>query len=481
MHIAVRGWQYGLVVLVVALVFVSGQGRSEYVFLKDGKIIEGAILNENARSVTLRTKEQKRETYSRDTIMRILYTRLYMGKVYVQKTDGRGVACYMVDEDQETYTFREDIASPREFTLRRDQVLFIARRNPSGLEGTAGTDRIHLKWLPPYNQVREYHVYLKGPNDAEYRKGGATGSKSYTVTGLSSNTEFRLYVTAVAREGDESLPSNEITLATKNIRPNPPGELTVEKGAPGTDGKITATLRWQAAADPDGRITGYTVYRHTEQGKKQVAKVTSREYTVRGIAPAVRTRFEVASTDDRGDESEEASDITVGTSGTGFFTGISANYIIPLGKFSDRLKPGYGGTVTIGYAGLFFNGFDVGVTAGCWYFEGNYRDLESSMIMPALATVRWRIELIEGFSIAPMAQGGYGYHRLTSKKRNSSTFALDTVTDTSFEPMALGGLDLVWQPWEPVMLHAGASYGAVFEEDGALPLVEIHLGAAFVW
>ena len=481
MRIITKKWRFILASLVVALLFVSGQGRSEYVFLKDGAIIQGTITAESAAKITLRKKDNTREVIARDNIMRILYTQLYMGKVYVQKTDGKGVACYMVDEDQETYTFRSEINSPKEFTLRRDQVLFVARRNPSGLEGKAETERIRLEWLPPYNQVSEYNIYLKGPKDSEYRKVGSTGSKSYTVRDLPSNTAFHVHVTATAREGDESLPSNEITLTTKNIRPNPPGDITVEKGAPGTDGKITATLRWPAATDPDGRIAGYTVYRQTEQGKKQEAKVTATEYTARGFAPTERNRFEVTSTDERGDESERASYISIGTSGEGLFTGISANCIIPLGKFSDRLKPGYGGTVTVGYAGLFFNGFDLGFTAGGWYFEGNYRDLESSLIVPALATARWRIEILEGFSVAPVVQGGYGYHRLTSKKRNSSTYALDTVTDTSFEPMALGGLDLFIQPWESVMLHAGASYGAVFESDGAMPLVEIHLGAGFVW
>ncbi len=481
MRILGKKWGYGLAAFLAALVFVSGQGRSEYVFLKDGAIIQGAIVAENTAKITLQKKDNKREVIPRDRIMRILYTQLYMGKVYVQKTDGKGVACYMVDEDQETYTFRNEINSPKEFTLRREQVLFVARRNPSGLEGKADTDRIRLTWLPPYNQVSEYNIYLKGPKESGYRKVGSTGSKSYTVRDMPSNTAFHIHVTAKAREGDESLPSNEITLTTKNIRPNPPGEITVEKGAPGADGLFQATLRWPAANDPDGRITGYTVYRMTDQGKKQEAKVTATEYTARGLMRTGRSRFEVTSTDDRGDESEDASAITVSTTVAGFFADLSANYIIPLGKFSDRLKPGYGGTVTIGYAGFLFNGFDMGITAGCWYFEGNYRDIESSLVVPMLAMLRWRIDIVEGFSIAPVAQGGYGYHRLTSKKRNASTFALDTVTDSSFEPMALGGLDLIWQPWKTVWLHAGASYGAVFEKDGAMPLTVVHLGAGLVW
>ncbi len=272
------------VILLLVCAFGSRQSlRGEYVFLKDGAILQGTIVAENAAKITLQKKDNKREVIARETIMRILYTELYMGKVFVQKTDGKGVACYMVDEDRETYTFREEINSPKEFTFRRDQVLFVARRNPSGLEGKAETDRIRLTWLPPYNQVSEYRIYLKGPKDAEYRKAGETGSKGYTVRELPSNTPFHVYVTAIAREGDESLPSNEIVLTTKNIRPNPPGEVNAIKSAPGSDGAYSATLRWQAATDPDGSVKGYRVFRRREGEYVRIAEPNTTSYTVSGL------------------------------------------------------------------------------------------------------------------------------------------------------------------------------------------------------
>lgn len=93
---------------VCVLCAVSGTGSlfGEYVFLKDGHIREGTIVSENATSVVLRTADKKREVIQRRDIMRLLYTELYMGRVYVQKADGKGVVGYMVDEDRKTYTFR---------------------------------------------------------------------------------------------------------------------------------------------------------------------------------------------------------------------------------------------------------------------------------------------------------------------------------------------------------------------------------------
>ncbi len=454
--------------------------RGEYVFLKDGKILKGTISGETAANITLqKSGGSSREIIPRENIMRILYTELYMGKVFVQKTDGKGIACYMVDEDRTTYTFRNDINSPTEFTLLRDQVLFIARRNPSGLQGAPSTDSIQLKWLPPYNQVKEYRVYLKGPNDADFRRAAATSGKEYELEGLKSNTSYKMHVTAVAREGDESMPSNEITVTTKNIRPNPPAEITAETTPTGANGKITARFLWQRASDPDGRITGYTVYRLTEQGKKQEARVPGTEYTARNLAPDVRNRFEVASVDDRGDESEDTADISVGTYWKPFFEA-RLNYIVPKGSFSTIMKPGPGGMVTGGIRGLFFREFDLGLTTGLWRFDGNYRDIDSASIIPILAMARWRIDLIWNISAAPSLYAGYGYERITYAKRNATTFALDTENKTSLQPMAMGGIDFIWSALKMLTVNAGISYGAIFEGE-RMDMMEFHLGAGYIW
>lgn len=132
---------------VCVLCAVSGTGSlfGEYVFLKDGQIREGTIVSENAASVVLRTADKKREVIQRRNIMRLLYTELYMGRVYVQKADGKGIVGYMVDEYRKTYTFRKELYRPEEFSLKDEEMLFIARRNPSGLQGEPETDRIRLK------------------------------------------------------------------------------------------------------------------------------------------------------------------------------------------------------------------------------------------------------------------------------------------------------------------------------------------------
>jgi hypothetical protein len=108
-----RKWHYCAVALVAAIVFVSGQGRSEYLFRKDGSIIQGKITGESAKNVTIRKADGKVERVERSDLMRILYTQLYMGKVYIRLTTGKVLDGYMVDEDQDTYTFRKDSLPPR--------------------------------------------------------------------------------------------------------------------------------------------------------------------------------------------------------------------------------------------------------------------------------------------------------------------------------------------------------------------------------
>jgi fibronectin type 3 domain-containing protein len=193
------------------------------------------------------------------------------------------------------------LTSPQEENVKRSEVLFIAERNPSGLAGTPGTDRIDLKWYTPYNPVKHYRLYMSEKGRTDFRTVAESRRTSHTVRDLRSNTAYLFMVTAIDKRNEESLPSNELELMTKNIRPNPPGEITAVKSAPSADGKITATLRWQAATDDDGKIAGYSVYRHKEQGKKREAKVAGTEYTARGLVPTVRNRFEITSVDDRGD------------------------------------------------------------------------------------------------------------------------------------------------------------------------------------
>lgn len=477
---SLKQWSLGCLFTITLLFALGSTGdlRSENVFLKDGRIINGAIVGDAAASITVKKADGKNEVIPRGDILRILYTNLKMGKIHVQMRDGGNFEAFIVDEDQDTYTFRKVLLSPDELKVNRSDILFISERNPSGLKGTPDTGSIELSWFPPYNPVKHYLVYHKEKSEGDFRPAVKSRGKSLTLGNLKSNTAYVVKVTAVDNSDEESSPSNVLAVTTKNIRPTPPVDVRYEKGAPGADGKFTATLRWGPGIDPDGTIAGYTVYRFAEKGKKLEAKVTATEYAAPGLADRGRHYFKITSIDDRGDESKNAAAITVGWN---ILIEANLNYITPLGTFGDMLKPGWGAMMTVGTKNVFFRGFDIGITAGYWSFEGNYRDIESSVMVPALAMARWRYTILDGLWAAPTARIGYSYNTIDYKKRNPSTFALDTVSESAFEPMALGGVDIHWKAWKSLTVSAGASYGAVFEKGETMTLVELHLGAGWVW
>jgi hypothetical protein len=194
-----------IVLVLVASLILAAPLSAEYIFLKDGSILNGTIVSDTAATVNLRPEDRRMQRIPRSDIMRILYTDLYMGKVYIQKIDGKSIIAYMVDEDRETYTFRMELYKPQEFKLRRDQVLFMARGNPTGLTAEADTDRAELKWFAPYMPVKSYNIYVKGPDDREYRLAGDTRGKTFSLRDLTSNTQYRIHVTAIDSSGDETL------------------------------------------------------------------------------------------------------------------------------------------------------------------------------------------------------------------------------------------------------------------------------------
>ncbi len=158
----------------IALLFAlggTGDLLSENIFLKDGRIINGSITGDAAKSITVRKADGKSEVISRDNILRILYTELAMGKIHVQMRDGSNFEAFIVDEDQKSFTFRKVLLSPDELKVDRSDILFISERNPSGLKGTPDTGSIELSWFPPYNPVKHYLVYHQGKKRGRFPPG----------------------------------------------------------------------------------------------------------------------------------------------------------------------------------------------------------------------------------------------------------------------------------------------------------------------
>lgn len=122
-----------IIISVLFILLISyGKLSAEYIFLKDGSIVKCKMLNETPEELTVHVKGGRKLVFLRDTIIRVLYTKFYMGKVYIYKTDGKVLEVYIVDEDQENYTVRTNINKPEEFTIKRIDVLFVSRKKEAG-------------------------------------------------------------------------------------------------------------------------------------------------------------------------------------------------------------------------------------------------------------------------------------------------------------------------------------------------------------
>lgn len=266
--------------LLAALIMLGTAANlhAEYIFLRDGNIIQGQILSENATELVVFKNDRKQAVIKRSDTMRVLYTEIYLGKIFIQLTNGKNIACYMVDEDRESYTFRMELYVPEEFKYKRDQVLFIARGNPTGLEGIAGTTSAELKWFPPYQPAIKYRVYIRAQNEKDFRLADESSSKETKIKGLRSNTKYTVRVTAIDKSGDESLPSNEFIFTTKNIPPREPLLNPVTRLGSG-DFKLT----WSESTDPDGKTAGYRVYKKLEGVTSLLTEIKKTEYLLKKV------------------------------------------------------------------------------------------------------------------------------------------------------------------------------------------------------
>jgi len=453
--------------------FGAGSLFGEYVFMKDGQIREGTIIAENAASVVLRTAEKKREVIPRRDIMRLLYTELYMGRVYVQKADGKGIVGYMVDEDRKTYTFRKELYRPEEFTLKREEVLFIARRNPSGLQGEAETDRIRLKWQPPYNQVDTYKIYLKGPADPKFRVLDDTGSRRFTVEDLKSNTEYMLYVTAVAREGDESMPSNEITVKTKNIPPPAPENVRVHDGRTanvriGSTGKII--MQWDPVRDVDGTVKEYRIYNVRNDPPVRIGTAAVPSYGL--PANYSDMRVAVRAVDNNGDEGDERVLFTESWLHLRF----GATGAVPYNTLGELVDYGYGGTAGIYVSGLLFSAFAFGVDGGYVRWACSHDRLCGMYMVPVSFWAGLRFRLFERLVILPGVHGGMVGLNSQYECTGSDGCTLEQRDKTGWDGLAGGSLSLEWDMNERFFLFLRGEYTVIIEKDENQPFAAVTAG-----
>jgi len=428
---------------------------AEAVFLKDGSIIEGSVISDSAASVTIRTIDKKNRRINRADIMRILYTELKLGKIYVQKRDGKGIVAYLVDEDRESYTFRKELFSPEEFTLKRSEVLFMAEKNPSGLQpdGDVETDRISLKWLPPYDPVKKYRLFIKKKQSDKYEPADTTGGTSITIKNLDSNTEYFMIVTAIDSAGNESEPSNELKFKTKNLPPARP------EGIKRDTAKNKTVIRWSESKDPDGKIKGYNIYSRDDR-KVKLASVKKPEYQVPDDVSVYK--IEITAEDDMGSESPRARvfmpvQLVVSAAPSAF---------VLTGDLGEMFGPGYGGMINIGFRNILFQNFEAGLNGGYYTFKGKEEKNTDSMFMiPLTIYAGYHLGIGDWLSLFPFVKMGEAYSMVKYTGLSGET------EKTIIDPVAAAGLSLT-AGGDRFTFSVGADYGFLYESAGLKPFYE---------
>jgi hypothetical protein len=448
-------------VLALVIFFLAGATglHAEYVFLKDGSIHQGKITNDTAAGVTLQLKNGTARTFYRNNIIRILYTDIYMGKHFIRLNTGEMLEAYQVDEDSETFTFRKDLSKPEEFTVKRSNVLFMTRTNPTGLVGRPSLSEIRLTWLAPFQTPRRYKIYVKERKEENYRPVAETTYRRYTVKGLATKKTYFFIVTALGADGSESVPSNEIQIRT-NLPPDTPSWANykiLEKKKNGSD----VRLSWKQSADPDGTVTGYRVYQRKQYDIEKVDETAGSEVTVPEVPLDRDNHFQIRAVDEDNAESDpRAVSILLRR------ISISAQLgcLLPVGKFADLMDPGAAVTVNASVSNFWINYLYVGLEVGYARMNCKMDDSYALNMMPVAAAAAYQFEISPLFSLTPKLSFGIAWMGTEIVKPDMYT-KFSQKTSQSIEPLLGAGLSAQFQVVEMFSAGLDANYGLIFEKE----------------
>jgi hypothetical protein len=449
------------IILLLFCIFYAGSLNAEYIFMRDGKILQGTIVTDEANIIVARVGTETKKI-PRANIIRILYTDLNMGKVYIQKRDGTSVIVHIVDEDRMNFVCRKDLYSPAEFTLKRSEVLFVAEKNPSGLQGQADMTWVKLSWFAPYDPVSVYNIYIKSGKNGKYEKIDHSSNKEITIEMLKSNTEYYFIVKSVDRDGYESTPSNELKITTKNIPPLPPKDSFVEAKPDGT-----FLLTWLDAVDPDGLIKGYKLYKILNMKTSLLATVAKTEYLI--SAQEGFDRIFIKSFDNYNTESLDCTPTYFGPRPE-INISVQPLFAMPMQNFCKVARYGYGVTLRGGMSNYYFTGLDLKLEASYIYFKGreDFDIPESSVknivLIPALLSAGYSVYPFKALRISPAVYAGYCY----VQGKYSHFDVIDgkkIVTSTAYEPIIGAGISIRWDisPW---FFGISADYRYIAEKSG---------------
>jgi hypothetical protein len=132
----------------VAILIVSNSpALGEIIYLKNGSVLKGSIIKEGRTDITIKNENGEKAIKLSD-IQRILYGNNEMEKIFIITNSGKTEKGYMVDQDDDKITIREDPSSPKEKIISKKEIREISRDEiyPVDLELFA-----KLSWFMPFD------------------------------------------------------------------------------------------------------------------------------------------------------------------------------------------------------------------------------------------------------------------------------------------------------------------------------------------
>ena len=91
---------------VLLLFFCISAARAEFIYLKDGQVLQGKIIGETQSEITVQTRFQVKKV-SRNDITRIMYGERKMEKIFLLMNDGSTQTGFLVDQDAAQVIIRD--------------------------------------------------------------------------------------------------------------------------------------------------------------------------------------------------------------------------------------------------------------------------------------------------------------------------------------------------------------------------------------
>ena len=170
-------------------------------------------------------------------------------------------------------------------------------RTPFGVKAESGVKDIRLAWKAnkePY--MGHYRVY-RSENKMRYELIASPPKPSFVDKDVQKDTTYYYKISAVAKYGNESLKSSDISIKTKKLLALPPTDIRA------TPDEREIQISWKPAPG-ESSVSSYIIYREINGEYKEVGKVKNTSYTDKGLDPNTKYSYKITALSPNNEESK---------------------------------------------------------------------------------------------------------------------------------------------------------------------------------